>query len=106
MTALLFFLCFSSFTISLKSHPSYRGKIRKAFIMEGEVFEELFYAYGSHNTDHNPVSAQRSTNNFQSPVIYFVLCYYFGHAALSQGLLQLFHNGDLRGGSAVSLRDF
>lgn len=56
MTALLFFLCFSSFTISLKSHPSYRGKIRKAFIMEGEVFEELFYAYGSHNTDHNPVS--------------------------------------------------
>lgn len=42
MTALLFFLCLCGSTVSLKSHPSYRGKIRKAFIMEGEVFQEQF----------------------------------------------------------------
>lgn len=40
MTTLLFFLCLCMSTVSLKSHPSYRGKITKAFVMEGEVFEE------------------------------------------------------------------
>lgn len=105
MTALLFCLCRS--TIPLKSHASHRGKIRKALL---KCLKDNFYAYGSHNTKHNPVSTQRSTTNFHFPVISFVLCYYFGHAALSQVLLQLFHNGELEnkfeGGSAVSLRDF
>lgn len=85
MTALVFVYVGPQFLSNLALVTE--ARLESYLLWKVKCLKNSFYAYGSLNTDHSPVSKQKSTTNFPSSVISFVLCYYFGHAVFSQVLL-------------------
>lgn len=106
MTALLFFLCLCRSTGSLKSSPSNRDKIRKTFLMEGEVFEEHFFFLVAYKTQTLIQFLSRGTQPISTPLsLLWGLLFFWGMLFSARYFFSCF-TLESWGGQSSSLTDF